>query len=138
MCDEASVVEMLSALPSQRVGGRESFVERRERETEKGAGETEREGNATKRGLEDGREKGELETRFASCRHLEAISYRFTRTPTKVSVHLHLESSFEIARCTYCNACYEYRARAGFMTHTTRSHATERRETLKPLSQPFR
>lgn len=52
---------------------------------------------------------GELETRFVSCRHLEAISYRFTRAPTKVSVHLHLESSSGIVRYRYCNACYEYR-----------------------------
>lgn len=94
----------------------ESVVERREGAGRRGwrtgegnqrKSQTEKEGSAgTKRGRA---REGELETRFASCRHLEAISYRFTRAPAKVSVHLHSESSFEIARCTYCNACYEYR-----------------------------
>lgn len=136
MCDEASVVEMLSALPCQRMKGREYCKEKRKIEKERER-ESEREsrragkGSATKRG----KVKGELETRFASCRHLEAISYRFTRTPTKVSVHLHLESSLEIVRDVgrYCNACYEYRLElwVGFMTCTTGSHATERRKTLK-------
>lgn len=136
MCDEASVVEMLSALPCQRMKGREYCRKKRERwrkiEGErKGEARRTGKGSATKRG----KEKGELETRFASCRHLEAISYRFTRTPTKVSVHLHLESSLEIVRDVgrYCNACYEYQLElwVGFMTCTTRSHATERRKTLK-------
>lgn len=108
---------------------RKRMLRKEERETENGKG------SATKRGS-----GGELETRFASCRHLEAISYRFTRAPTKVSVHLHLESSLGIVRYRYCNVCYEYWSESlwvGFMTCTTRSHATERRETLKLLLQPF-
>ena len=83
MCDEASVVvEMLSALPYPRVKGRECYRKK------KGRYRTEKEVRRKELGS-----RGELETRFASCRHLEVISYRFTRAPTKVSVHLHLESS---------------------------------------------
>lgn len=142
MCDGASVVEMLSALPRRREWKEESDVERREgtervvedwwrgREPEK-----EPDGKGRKRRTKRGRAGGELETRFASCRHLEAISYRFTRAPTKVSVHLHSESSFEIARCTYCNACYEYRPGLGFMTNATRSHATAK-HLKHPLAPP--
>lgn len=129
MCNGASIVEMLSALPYPRVKGRECCRKK------KGGQRTERE--ARRKEVGSGRE---LETRFASCRHLEAISYRFTRAPTKVSVHLHLESSLGIARYRHCNACYEYWPEScglGFMTCTTRSHATERRETLKLLLQPF-
>lgn len=85
MCDRASVVEMLSALPYPRVKGRECCRKKKEGQR------TEREVRRKEAG-----NGGELETRFASCRHLEAISYRFTRAPTKVSVHLHLESSLGI------------------------------------------
>jgi len=96
MRDAASVVEMLSALPYQQVKGGECVAERRARAREERWGGVREPG--TRKGKEarakeeerrrlrrhDERERAgerELETRFASCRHLEAISYRFTRTP---------------------------------------------------------